>query len=727
MFCGIPMSEGAKPVTWGARSTVMSAARVLWRLMLVALLWAGSGRSARAEVQFEVFLGYDGVVKEANWFPAGFEIFNDGPGFNAVIEVYNDQAGRGQARRIPVELPTNTRKRVVIPVFGSGGRYSQWKAVLLDEKGKKRAEAKNAIIRRDLEAKGIIIGAVARSFSGLPSLPEAAQRNQEMPVEVARLDANFLPDSAIPLEGLKAIYLNSERALEVNAVQAAALMSWVNGGGHLIVAVEQAGDFNGLPWLAPLLPVKLGGSSVVEAGKALEAYALGTTKDVTGLRDFARGGRKIENGEEFRQAATPIFQAEVRAGKVLAEVGGQPLIVQGNRGRGMITVLTFTPEKEPFRSWKGKGWFWAQLTELPEAWFNDKKPNNNYGSAASIDGAIGSMIDSKQVRKLPVSWLLLLLAIYLVVIGPLDQWWLKKINRQMLTWITFPCYVVGFSLLIYWIGFMLRAGESEWNEMHLVDVLPMGGKTEMRGRTYASVYSPSNSRYPVGSEVQHATFRGEFQASYGAQESSRTEITQLSKGFAAEVMVPVWTSQLFVSDWSQASAEPLSFSIAKEGEQLVARAENKLKRPIVRAWLVVNGRIYEFPKMAPGERQRMVIASGTGQRLEDFVRQNAGNFGMAIQQRRNAFGDTRSNVLPDPPAHLAAASLIANMPENANQYGYNNGFLAPQGFDLSEQLQKGKACLLAWSNNYSPIPNLNQFDPRRTSRDTLFRVMADAP
>lgn len=725
MFCAIPMSEGAKPEVRGACAASVRGARFVWRLLLTVLLWAGSQQAMRADIQFDVFFGYDGVVKEANWFPAAFEVFNDSPGFSGFIEIYNDTAGRGQARRIPVELPTNTRKRIVIPVFGSAGRYSQWKATLLDEKGKKRAESKNAIIRRDLEAKGTIIGGVARSFSGLPLIPDASQK-PDMMVEVARLDANFLPDSAIPLEGLKAIYLNSERALELNAAQGAALASWVNGGGHLIVAVEQAGDFNGLPWLAPLLPVKLGGSSVVGAGPALEAYSFGTGKVIFGLRDYTRGGRKMESNEDFKTASTPIFQAEVRGGKVLADVDGQPLIVQGNRGRGMITVLTFTPEKEPFKSWKGRGWFWAQVVELPPSLFANKPPNNNYSSPMSIDGPIGAMIDSKQVRKLPVSWLLLLLAVYLVVIGPLDQWWLKKINRQMLTWITFPCYVVGFSLLIYWIGFMLRAGESEWNELHLVDVLPMGGKTELRGRSYASVYSPSNSRYPVGSEIQHATFRGEFQGSFGSQESSRTDITQLSKGFTAEVVVPVWTSQLFVSDWSQPAAEPLTFTVAKEGDRLVARAENKSKRPMERAWVVVNSKVYDFPKMAPGERQSLVIAPGSGTRLEDFVRQNASNLYGAAQQRRNAFGDNRNNILPDPPTHLAAASFISSLPENSNQYG-NFGFLAPDGFDLSGQLQRGKACLLVWAGNYSPIPNLNQFDSRRTSRDTLFRVMVDAP
>ena len=728
MFGGIPMSKGAKPVKWVASSAVHRAAHGLWSLLLGVLLLVLTPGKARAEIQFEAFLGYDGVVRDGNWFPAAFEVFNDGPSFSGVIEIYNDQGGRGQARRVPVELPTNTRKRIVIPAFGSAGVYSQWKAVLLDEKGKKRAEARNTIVRRTLEAKGTLIGGVSRSFSGLPILPESLKDRSDLAVEVVRLDAALVPENPLALDALKAIYLNSERALELSAAQGAALISWVNRGGHLVVAVEQAGDFAGLPWLAPMLPVKLGGSTVVGAGSALENFSFGTDRGIPRIQDYSRAVKRIENEEEFRQAKFPIFQAELRDGKVLLQAGGAPLIVQANRGRGIITVLTFTPEKEPFRSWKGKGWFWAQMNEMPAFWFTEKKPNgNNYSSKVSIDGVIGAMIDSKQVRKLPVSWLLLLLAVYLVVIGPLDQWWLKKINRQMLTWITFPCYVAGFSLLIYWIGFMLRAGESEWNEVHMVDVMPGASKAELRGRTFVSIYSPSNSRYPVGTDIQYATLRGEFQASYGSQEMSRTDMTQLSKGFAAEVVVPVWTSQMFISDWAQPAAEPLIFKLSLEGDKLVARAENKSKKAVNRAWVVANGRIYEFPKMAPGERQQLTLASGSGQKVEDFVRENAANFGWAAQQRRNAFGDSRNDMLPNMPAHLAAASFISQLPENSGQYNYNGGFQGPEGFDLTERVAKGKACLLAWTPGYSPIPDLNKFDPRRVSRDTLFRVMTDIP
>ena len=66
-----------------------------------------------------------------------------------------------------------------------------------------------------------------------------------------------------------------------------------------------------------------------------------------------------------------------------------------------------------------------------------------------------------------------------------------------------------FSLLIYFIGYKLRAGESEWNELHLVDVLQKGDRAEFRGQTYASVYSPANQKLHPGkqAEVRHVPRR----------------------------------------------------------------------------------------------------------------------------------------------------------------------------------------------------------------------------
>src|ERR1051325_11732967 len=96
-----------------------SAARRFAAVFFCAALAAALQVSAA--IQFDVFVGYDGVTRESSWFPVAIEVHNDGPSFNGVIELSSSQFGGEPDRRIPIELPTNTRKRLVVPMFASGG------------------------------------------------------------------------------------------------------------------------------------------------------------------------------------------------------------------------------------------------------------------------------------------------------------------------------------------------------------------------------------------------------------------------------------------------------------------------------------------------------------------------------------------------------------------------------------------------------------------------------
>ena len=133
-------STSEEVATQEARLACSSSRFAIW--LCLAALFGQLTLQSRGALQFDVFIGYggqssgfDGVVREASWFPVVCEVFNDGPPFKAVVEL---SAGRAQAsaeRRIVIELPTNTRKRFVIPVFAVTGRYSNWDARLLDEQG----------------------------------------------------------------------------------------------------------------------------------------------------------------------------------------------------------------------------------------------------------------------------------------------------------------------------------------------------------------------------------------------------------------------------------------------------------------------------------------------------------------------------------------------------------------------------------------------------------------
>src|SRR2546422_397030 len=104
------------------------------------LLLCGGVTLSRAALQFDVFLGYDGVVPEATWFPVICEIKNDGPSFNGVIEQNGGSFNQGQVHKVEVELPTGTLKRLLLPVFSTTrGFNTSWDVRLLDERGKLRA------------------------------------------------------------------------------------------------------------------------------------------------------------------------------------------------------------------------------------------------------------------------------------------------------------------------------------------------------------------------------------------------------------------------------------------------------------------------------------------------------------------------------------------------------------------------------------------------------------
>lgn len=719
-----------------------------------ALGWLlAGGVGARAELQFDVFVGYgssgagDGYVREGGWFPVACEVFNDGPGFEAVFELSSRQLGGGQVRRLALELPTNTRKRFSFPMF-AGARYTSWEARLLDAKG--RVQARREELRtRELGWETYLLGALGGSPGGQPTFPRAGHNRAEQQPTVARLTLEQFPENPIALESLNAIYLNSARAPELRVAQAQALVAWVLGGGRLIVAPDQLADLTGTPWLADLLPVEWGELAPTRAGAELHQWVVTGSRltlaaPAPGVPGPAGPGsvapnrprptvpprpavnpyEQLQPDAAFAGAELPVFHARVRAGEVRLAAADRPLVVTAPRGRGQVTLLTFNPEREPFRSWAHRAWFWARLCELPGEWFAEQA--RNWYGGWSLDAVYGAMIETRQIRKLPVGWLLALLAVYLGVIGPFDRWFLKKINRQMLTWLTFPAYVVLFSLLIYYLGYRLRAGETEWSELHVVDVLPQGEQALLRGRTYASIYSPANVRYRLGSELPSATLRSEFLGpAAGGQESARTEAVLRPTGFEAGVAVPVWSSLLLVSDWQTAVASPL---LATPGRNAAGRAtvtlQNRLPRALADVVLVADQRVYPVGELAAGARREVELNPALGRHLTDLVGPLFPRFHQAAQRRQRAFGGGAAEFLEPTTETLLGATFVSRAAAATGLTAAGTrSFVYPAGLELSEVLQRGQGVVLARDPEHAPPGgSLARFKAPRTSRLTWWRL-----
>jgi hypothetical protein len=704
---------------------------------LVALLFFLGAflATARAEIQFDVFLGYGdlgggGIIPEASWFPVVCEVKNDGPTFDGVIEVSSGTYNSSQTRRMVVELPTGTLKRLSIPVFSAGRFQNNWDVRLLDERGNVRAEHANLGPRMALSSGVPLLGALPHGSVGAPVIRQANARNTDMQPAVARFaEGAILPDNPIEWEGMDSFYLNSEEAPGLGVGQVNALLAWLNAGGHLIVGVEAVSDINATPWLRNIVPCDLAGMRSVTNHAELQKWLLSRDPSASvgnfataRLRHVGPSGiaysdvfANLPSDSDFENAELLVATGTLRNGQVLASAGDTPLLITSHQGRGRVTVLLFNPERDPFRSWKNLPSFWAKLAGVPPGLYKEPPENPSMSMGYTIDSVFGAMIDSKQVRKLPVEWLLLLLILYLCVIGPLDQYWLKRLKRPMLTWITFPCYVVCFSLLIYFIGYKLRAGETEWNELHFVDVLVNGDHAELRGRTYASIYSPVNSTYKVESDLHYSTFRGEFRGNMGGVQDEHADVLQVGDNFKADIFVPVWTSQLYMSDWWQTAEDiPLAVNVASAGQDWSVVVINRRDRPLSPVRLVIGDIAYDLGEIPAATNKTFKLPGHQGESLGNFVGSHTGGFQDAVQQRQYAFGNSRGGRIEDLPGSSMALSFLS--------VGGLGNFETTPGLDLSSLPEQGEAVLLAWETDYSPVKPINQFPTRRSHKDTLWRV-----
>lgn len=726
---------------WLLKSRFLRFAGWHSRAWLVVLVLAGSMGSSRvgAALQFDAFLGFDGVIPEACWFPLVFEVKNDGPAFNGTIEITSGNLGRGTAREVQVELPTGTLKRLVVPVFASARGFTTWDARLFDDRGKLRAEQSRLQPRKQIAAEVPLLGAIPRTPSGAPQLRAVLPQQQELQPATARLLPGLFPDNPLVLERMNALYLNSERVVDLSVAQVEALLSWLYSGGNLIVGIEQPSDIGGVPWLKAIFPCDLNEMRSLTNHSDLHQWITQLDWPVNPRLRFGRqtsvSGSVVPPLQNpfstlpaemaFEAEPMQVINSQVRDGYVVAGSDSSPLIVRAPRGRGQITVLLFSPEREPVRSWKHLPVFWARMAGVPANLY----ASSDFTQAGgwSSDGVFGAMLDSRQVHKLPIGWLLMLLLVYLLVIGPVDHYWLKRIGRPMLTWVTFPCYVVLFSFVIYLIGYKLRAGESEWNELHLVDVMPKakGQSSFLRGRSYISVYSPSNQRYKLEGQQDTSMLRSEFAGMWGTgQNDDESRVTMSGSRFKAEVFVPVWTSRLLVSDWCESAATPVSVSVTQRGSDWRVSVQNRTASVFTNVHFVYQDRLVSLGPVPAQGTASFSVSPGQGTLLREFVWKHSSSFQQAVQSRQYAFGQARTGWLEDRQGSAISLSFISHA---APTHAYQSSFVMPPGLELSPILEQGQAVLLAWAEGFSPAKPMRQFTPRRTQQFTLLRVATPLP
>jgi hypothetical protein len=298
--------------------------------------------------------------------------------------------------------------------------------------------------------------------------------------------------------------------LNDTAGRKAALAEWVRRGGKLLVLAGKNHDI-------------LNGTGGEELNAVLPVSMTAGTSQVAELRpSFREFITETFDPLEGPISVTRLSPKENRSARVLAagpEGGASPLIVQGPYGLGRVTVVACDIDQPPFPKWKGLTnnrdqlpRFWEQL--LRQA--GPRVPNsiqNQFGGRfvprgipgqsdegdATLRGVVQTLENFEGVPVISFGWVALFILLYILVVGPIDYLFLKKVVKRLeLTWITFPTVVVAVSAAAYFTAYAIKGNDLRINKVDLVDI-DLQTK-QSYGRTWFSVFSPRIQNYTIGVE-----------------------------------------------------------------------------------------------------------------------------------------------------------------------------------------------------------------------------------
>lgn len=336
-----------------------------------------------------------------------------------------------------------------------------------------------------------------------------------------------------------------------------ALRHWVADGGNLFLTVsDRWADVRSSP-LEPLLPLDLLGSEPV------------TIADAT---------RRLGGPASAEATATPVARGAVRPGAwtLLVDDAGQPLWLLGRYGLGTVSVLLTNPAIAPLGTEIQRTELWRALLFLndpqsasgaplyrPFARLRSAPSGAQLGHALRARTPYGAwngrwnehpapdmenrmreaLGDVPGVAPVPLPLLLGFAFVYLLAIGPLDWWILRRLRRQPLTWVTFPVMVVLFSSFVLVGTRLYKGSQAVAVRLEAVDVL--GDTGLWRGQTWLGLFSTRRSLVRVSTLEADAVIQPLFQPGFMNAPAVTAEDASTSLSWQAET----WTLGYARTTW----------------------------------------------------------------------------------------------------------------------------------------------------------------------------------
>ncbi len=564
-----------------------SGTRTVAGVVLLLILVAGS---ASAQVGFEVVHATGGIHRVDGFVPLHVRLENaTAEDLTVRLEGSWDAVTARVLRQ--VDLGAGARKELSF-YLGPSEFANDFRVRLHREDGELLGETLLSSVAVPEERPAV--GVFGRHPLGFGSLREAGHYEGL----VAQIDAATLPDFAAALDVFDLLIWTRPEPRRLRPEQIRAVARWIAAGGRLILTAAEVPPGEEIaPWTAV---------------RTAELRAVHQLQLQTG-GDHLATDRWQQPLAVARLAAAAGDAGEV----VLTEAWGATAILE-RRGLGSVIVLGFDPADPRLAGWRGLESLWLRLMNLGVVHIPDRaeavRQRGSYRFALRdmAQAVLSQDPDSSPPKR---RTLLLVMALYLLAIGPVEYLLLKRWRRLTWTWFTFPIWVLVFSLGAYAAAVSSRTDAAVTRHILIRDLWPGVTAEEL----HASLYVPRSGRFllrpqwPRGLALAGESIYADEDLHYDlrtGRRMSRGEIESmvpvaLQGDAAVAARRPRWSylTASFLRESAPADAT-VEADVDWRGEELTGRLTPRLGVDLADAWVLApQGRvptIYDLGPLADG-------------------------------------------------------------------------------------------------------------------------------
>lgn len=406
-----------------------------------------SHASAAPQLEVKAEAGINNKIKYYTPLPLKIEITNNGSAFSGdlVIDV-PESYSFGSASIYPIDLAEGETKTIEVYLNGLSDDYlysgNQPDMFYFYEGGVEEGKVVDYTGTKNVrpqyfEQEATFIYTLTENSDRLSAFLRLGQ-DAPYSVEIFHLNQlkgfNF-PSDVKGLEMADMLVVDEHNLTDFSEGEQQAIYNWVMQGGTLLV----------------------GASDQVEASVGSFKQYLPLTLSTERINVSAESLKELSDGGIFTQGID-VYQAEEKQGSIrLLAVDDTVLASAKTIGKGRIIQTTFSLGDQPLASMDGYGKLLSKLFNLNAMSTTVYHPYDNEYMKMEI-ASVNELFPSFEVSA---TILIVIIIIYILIIGPILYFILKKMDKREHAWWLIPVVSIGLSICLFIFGAKDRLMQSQ--------------------------------------------------------------------------------------------------------------------------------------------------------------------------------------------------------------------------------------------------------------------------